>query len=65
MVEPESPQTILRMRLAYWISKATRVKAHARSSEPTPTRMRSNRVGFLCVLAEAEETVEHLSFNIK
>ena len=43
MVEPEGPQIIWRMRVACWISKATRAQAHARARAPTHihTRMHS------------------------
>ena len=37
VVVPDRPQTIWRMRVAYWISKATRAQAHARARVPTPT----------------------------
>ena len=37
MMELEMPQAIWRMRVACWISKATRTKAHARARVPTPT----------------------------
>ena len=37
MVEPEKPYMTIWRRVACWISKATRVQAHARTSAPTPT----------------------------
>ena len=37
VVEPEKLQAIWRMRVACWISKVTRTKAHARARAPTPT----------------------------
>ena len=37
MVEPDRQQTIWRMRVACWISKDTRVQAHARAHAPTHT----------------------------
>ena len=37
VVEPETPQTIWRMRVACWISKTTRAQAHARVRAPTTT----------------------------
>ena len=41
MVEPGRPQTIWRMPVAWWISKATHVQAHAqaRTHTPAPTHM--------------------------
>jgi hypothetical protein len=38
VVEPEGSQTIWRRRDAYWISRATRTKAHARARALTNTR---------------------------
>ena len=38
LVEPERPHAIRRMRVACWISMATRAKAHARLCAPTLTR---------------------------
>ena len=38
MVEPEGPHTIRLMRVACWISKATREQARCRACAPTPTR---------------------------
>ena len=40
LVESEAPQTIRRMHIAYWLSKATRAKAHSRARAPTPTPRR-------------------------
>jgi hypothetical protein len=40
VVEPERPQTIWRMRVACWISKATRAKVHACAR--VSTRMRAH-----------------------
>ena len=37
MVEPERPQIAIWWRVACWISKATRSKAHSRASPPTST----------------------------
>jgi hypothetical protein len=37
MVQPERTQAIRRLRVAYWINKATRSQAHARARAPTPT----------------------------
>lgn len=37
MVEREMPQTIWRLRVAYWTSKATRAQTHARASAPLLT----------------------------
>jgi hypothetical protein len=37
VVESEGPQAIRRMRVACWISKATRAEAHARARVPTTT----------------------------
>jgi hypothetical protein len=36
VVEPERPQTIWRLRVAYWISKVRRAHANARARAPTP-----------------------------
>jgi hypothetical protein len=38
MVQPEKPQTIWRMSVSCWISKATRMQAHARACAPTHMR---------------------------
>ena len=37
VVEPERPQLAIRLRVACWISKATRAQAHAIARAPTPT----------------------------
>ena len=37
MMEPERPQTTIWQRVAWWISKATRVEAHARAPTHTHT----------------------------
>ena len=42
VVEPGRLQTIWRMRVAYWINKATRAQAHARASAPTPTHTQTH-----------------------
>ena len=43
MVEPEWPQTIWRMRVTGWISKATRIQAQARAPRaPTTTHSRTH-----------------------
>ena len=38
MVEPQRPQALWRLRVAYWISKTRRAQANARSRAPTPIR---------------------------
>jgi hypothetical protein len=38
LVEAERPPTIWRVRVACWISKATRPQAHARAHTLTPTQ---------------------------
>ena len=42
LVESERPQTIWRMRVACWISKATRAKAHALARASTLRRMHAH-----------------------
>jgi hypothetical protein len=37
LMEPESLQTIWHLRVAYWLSKPTRVQTHARACSPTHT----------------------------
>jgi hypothetical protein len=37
VAEPERPQTIRRMRITCWISKATKAQKHVRARAPTPT----------------------------
>ena len=37
MAQPERTQAIRRLRVAYWINKATRAQAHARARAATPT----------------------------
>jgi hypothetical protein len=41
VVEPERPQKVILRRIACWISKATRVQAHASAIAPTSTHART------------------------
>ena len=41
VVEPEGPQKVRRMRVAFWIVKATRAPAHARALAPTRMHTRA------------------------
>jgi hypothetical protein len=41
MVEPDRQQTMWQMRVACWISKDTRVQAHARAHAPTHVNARA------------------------
>ena len=41
VVEPERTQTIWRLSVAYWISKATREQAHVRARTPKHTHART------------------------
>jgi hypothetical protein len=45
LVEPERPQTEILHRVAWWISKATRVQAHASAPAPTPSHLYTHSSG--------------------
>jgi hypothetical protein len=51
MVEPERTQTIWRLRVAYWISKPTRAKEHARIRASTfpPTHTHTPTKALICM----------------
>jgi hypothetical protein len=59
LMETEEPQLVRRMRLICWISKATRVQAHASACAPTPvstrthplTHMRAHTQKYVIVIA--------------
>ena len=42
VMEPDKPQMVIWWRVSCWISKATRVQAHASSRAPTGTRARTH-----------------------
>jgi hypothetical protein len=50
MVEPDRPQTIGRMRVEYWISKAARAQADAHSLK----RARARTHAHVCALSNTE-----------
>jgi hypothetical protein len=51
MVELERPQTIWRLRVAYWVSKDTRAQAHALAGSPTHRKTNTNARTYMSSLS--------------